>query len=101
MRFLDFPLGLKTRISSFNASCTHGFMHYSSRGFLSHYCVFGGPKFHQNKWIICRLKTVDDQIEREFKMCAKTVLEEKYLDFLLKEQKSLFFNVLPLVEVAL
>ena len=101
MRFLDFPLGLKTRISSFNASCTHGFMHSSSCGFLSHYCVFGGPKFHRNKWIICRLKTVDDQIEREFKMCAKTVLDEKYLDFLLKEQKSLFFNVLPLVEVAL
>ena len=76
-------------------SCT------THRGFLSHYCVFGGPKFHRNKWIICRLKTVDDQIEREFKMCAKTVLEEKYLDFLLKEQKSLFFNVLPLVGVAL
>ena len=73
-------------------SCT------THRGFLSHYCVFGGPKFHRNKWIICRLKTVDDQIEREFKMCAKTVLEEKYLDFLLKEQKVSFLMFLALEE---
>ena len=25
MSFLDFPLGLETRIRTFNASCTHGF----------------------------------------------------------------------------